>query len=75
VYLAMRLTKLPEVNMGQWFKLCSQLNKSSTQISGSSAQWKDPEFGPVIEGPTSSYSFLALSIPLPQWSVPRKLKD
>lgn len=52
VYLAMRLTKLPEVNMGQWFKLCSQLNKSSSQISGCSAQLKDSEFGPVIEGPT-----------------------
>lgn len=45
----MRLTKLPEVNMGQWVKLCSQLNKSSSQISGSSAQLRDSEFGPAIK--------------------------
>lgn len=45
-------TNLAEVNMGQKFKLCSQLNKSSTQITRSSAQLKASEFGPVIEGPT-----------------------
>lgn len=37
--------------MGQKSKLCSQLNKSSTQITGSSAQLRASEFGPVIEGP------------------------
>lgn len=45
----MRQTKLPEVNMGQWFKLCTQLNKSSSQIRGSSAQLRDSEFGPAIK--------------------------
>lgn len=54
----MRLTKLLEVNTGQWFKLCRQMNKSSSQISGSSAQLKDSEFGPVIEGPTLIKSFI-----------------
>lgn len=49
MYLAMRLTKPPEANMGQLFKLCSQLNKSSSQISGSSAQLRDSEFGLAIK--------------------------
>lgn len=35
--------------MGQRFNLCSQLNKSSSQISGSSAQLRDSEFCPVIQ--------------------------
>lgn len=34
------------------------MNKSSSQISGSSAQLKDSEFGPVIEGPTLIKSFI-----------------